>query len=649
MTVLSGLLDPSLAFLDLDPLAPELPPETVELEVPDFGPDPGWAWVPADCACSDRCSCEVRVPLFASRWDAARFAVQRTPPTLASSPGASAAESPALASPEAGWAVPGLWDGPVAPAAAAFTVGGLIARLQDTVTLLEHTVPAELPGPVALAEAEALLAVSQRIRVQLLGRVRDVDARQLHMLREAKSAGAWLKQTAPDADPADVRLARRLGQAPHLGAALTAGAVSLQAAELVSTALSKAGRYLDRPDGLIDGQDGEQLVAAVLDNVLTLICRQYLGLADDDPRLLALDTRLGAIQADGGSQTTRLEQGFVVLAEHLPANEVLKGALAEIVDALLPNLLEQAEARSRSRRALTITPTETGWRVRGELSMECGERLVTALAAEVRRDETNPTDTAAWAAVRAQAEWQDRDIFEVLTQHDDLADPGPWAPADGPSTDPTDPAANPAADPAAADAGKQTSEHAEVSVAPAQPRPRPERLHDALTNLLARYLGAGLGGTHDKVPVQITVTTSTDLIEGKPGALPAKGGSGRPLARSLLRRWWCDSHITALILSRGGRPLRVAHRGRTLTGTERTALHVQSDHRCAAVGCCPGTPDAFRQLVPHHVRRYSDDGITALDESLLLCDTAHHDIHTGKRKLHLRDGRTVNEQGWIES
>ena len=32
---------------------------------------------------------------------------------------------------------------------------------------------------------------------------------------------------------------------------------------------------------------------------------------------------------------------------------------------------------------------------------------------------------------------------------------------------------------------------------------------------------------------------------------------------------------------------------------------------------------------------------------LLLCDTAHHDIHTGKRKLHLRDGRTVNENGWI--
>jgi hypothetical protein len=598
VTALSGTLDPSLAFLGLDPFAPELPPETVDLEMPEgLMDDPGWVWAPVDCACSDHCSCVMRVPTFSSRWDAA---VQGALPATEE---------------QVHWAVPGLWGEPGAPAPVAFVVGGLVEHLQDTVALLETAVPAELPGPQALAETEALLEVSQRLRVQLLARLRDVDARKLHELREARSASAWLKRAASDADPCDLRLARRLGDAPSLRAALDAGVVSLRGADLVQAALNKVRRYLDRPDGLIDGQPGEVLVEAVAGNVLDLVCRQYLGLAEDDPRLHALDQRLGAILAGGGTQRVRLEQAFVVLAEHLPL-EVLKGALDEVVDALLPNLLELADQRSRARRTFKLTPIETGWKASGELSHECGERLITALASEVRRDEANPVDTAAWADARAQAERQDRDIFEVLAEHDELSDPGPWDPV-----------------------GEQA--------APPRPRARPEQLHDALNNLLARYLGAGLGGVHDKVPVQVTVTMSSDLVEGRPGALPGKGGSGRPLARSLLRRWWCDSQVTALIMSRGGRPLGVAHSGRTLTGTERTALQAQSDNRCAAVGCCPGTPDPLRRLVPHHVRRYADDGITSIDESLLLCDTAHHDIHTGKRKLHLRDGRTVNEAGWI--
>jgi len=605
VTVLSDTLDPSLAFLGLDPFALELPPETVDLEMPEgLMDDPGWVWVwaPVDCACSDHCSCVMRVPTFSSRWDAATAA-------------AAAQGAPPATEEQVHWVVPGLWGEPATPAPVVFVVGGLVEHLQDTVALLETAVPAELPGPQALAETEALLGVSQRLRVQLLARLRDVDARKLHELHEARSAGSWLKQTASDADPSDLTLARRLGDAPSLAAALDAGVVSLRSADVVQAALNKVRRYLDRPDGLIDGQPGEVLVEAVVGNVLDLVCRQYLGLAEDDPRLHALDQRLGSILARGGSQRVRLEQAFVVLAEHLPLN-ALDAALDEIVDALLPNLLELADQRSRARRAFTMTPIETGWKVCGELSFECGERLITALASEVRRDETNPVDTAAWAEARAQAERQGRDIFEVLAEHDDLSDPGPWDPA-----------------------GEQA--------VPARPRSRPEQLHDALNNLLDRYLGAGLGGVHDKVPVQVTITTSSDLVEGRAGALPAKGGSGRPLARSLLRQWWCDSHITALIMCRGRRPLGVAHSGRTLTGTERTALQAQSDNRCAAMGCCPGTPDLLRRLVPHHVRRYADDGITSIEESLLLCDTAHHDIHTGKRKLHLRDGRTVNEDGWI--
>jgi hypothetical protein len=172
-------------------------------------------------------------------------------------------------------------------------------------------------------------------------------------------------------------------------------------------------------------------------------------------------------------------------------------------------------------------------------------------------------------------------------------------------------------------------------------------LHDALHQLIERYLGAGLGGSCDKVPVQVTVTIPVATVQGEPGALPGTGPSGRPLARSLLRRWWCDAHVTALVLSQGYQVLGVAHTGRTLTARERQASRVQFDNRCAGSGCCRGRPDPLTPLVPHHVRRYADDGRTALDQTLWVCATTHNDLHVGKRPVRLRDGSLVDENGWI--
>lgn len=81
------------------------------------------------------------------------------------------------------------------------------------------------------------------------------------------------------------------------------------------------------------------------------------------------------------------------MAEQLPAGEVLKAALDEQVYALVPNLLEQAQAKAEAKRAFRLTPTTTGWKVSGELTAECGERLHAALSAEAHRDSTNPHDT----------------------------------------------------------------------------------------------------------------------------------------------------------------------------------------------------------------------------------------------------------------
>jgi hypothetical protein len=177
-------------------------------------------------------------------------------------------------------------------------------------------------------------------------------------------------------------------------------------------------------------------------------------------------------------------------------------------------------------------------------------------------------------------------------------------------------------------------------------------LHDALDRLLGRYLEHGLGGTHHKVPVQINVTIDASTIDAQPGALPARGDSGAVLSRSMIRRWWSDSRVTAYLLQRGGKVLRVVHTGRTLTATERRAALIEHGNQCAGTGCCRGstgsTTDPTNDLRPHHVRRFTDDGRTSLEETVMICDTLHHDLHEGGKTLRLRNGRYLNENGWVD-
>jgi hypothetical protein len=511
------------------------------------------------------------------------------------------------------WAVPGLWDAPAA--APEPTIGALVAQLEADVAALEAVDPVGVSDAQLLGETERLLVLGQRLRVLELARFREVEQRTLFRHGGFHGMRGWLAHTAPDADHRDLTLARRLPSRGHLQAAVVAGAVPVRSAREVTASLAKVERYLDAADGLVDGQAGEALVAQVVRNTVDLVCQARGGLADDDPLLSTLQTRTETIVASGTSQQDRVEQAFVLLATHLdPAH--LAAALEQQTAAILPNLLEEQLEAAEAQRGASLRQREDGsWDLKGRLTPECGERLHTALAAEARRDPTNPLDTQARdAARREQAAREGVDLF-------------------------TDGAPLPAWD--ADRFGVRDDE-------PLVPRTRSRRLHDALDGLLGRYLEQGLGGSHDKVPVQITLTLSSALPDGVPGALPARGATGRPLARSLVRRWWCDAHITALVMSRGWKPLGIAHTGRTLRGLERTASLTQHDHRCAGLDCCPGRAGPLTDLVPHHLLEHSRHRRTSIDETVWLCPTAHHDIHTGKKRLRLRDGRLIDENGELD-
>ena len=341
---------------------PELPPALVEHHA-RWLPSDDDAPCDADCACWDFGGDGPCTP----EWD--RIVADLTTPT-----------EPA-ASEEPGWAVPGVtWDAEPTPTALP-GVSPQLARLLTAVEAVCALDPAALPDPQALVDAEALQEVVQRLRVAQLDWTSQVDARELHRLRGLRTMTGWLRSHAPDAIPADRKLAGRLVELPLLAAAVTTGRVSLAAAAQVGTALGRVERYLDRPDGLIDGQPGEEVVTQILHNTLDLVCQAQGGLADDNPLLTQLEGDLadltdlaGAAGAagQGGSMLARVCGAFTLLGQHLGAGTTLQGALDQQVEAVLPNLLEQQQTAAEQRRGRAGVSELLCKGVTSTMSRRCG-------------------------------------------------------------------------------------------------------------------------------------------------------------------------------------------------------------------------------------------------------------------------------------
>ena len=470
-----------------------------------------------------------------------------------------------------------------------------VLALTAAVEALAAQPAAELPGPQAIADATALAQALERLRSVVLRCVADVDARDLHTLADAPSTGTWLAAQQTSLTRSEVALARRLSAFPAVAAAVDAGDLSVAVAARVIAALVKVRPHVDRPDGLIDGQPAEPTVrAVVVDGVLSMVCQARAGLADDDPVLGSLVEALVAIAGSSASELGRLTDAFVLLARHLEPGD-LPDALGQLVDALLPNELERRARDAHEERGFRMRRKEdgSGWLVtRGDLDLECGELLHTVLSAELAVDEDRPADTAAYAQAR-QDGWR----------------PGDELPAD----------AGPA------------------------PRTLDQRRHDALRTGLRRYLDSGIAGLREKVAPHLAVTVPIEALHDEPGALPPVADSGARLPRSLVRRWWCDSRITRFVLGLGRRVVELSHTERTLKPHERRVKRVETGGRCQGAGCRRGPGD---RLVPHHADPWSRCGTTSLDDTVLLCEQDHAQLHRGAT-LRLKDGRRLGPSGWL--
>jgi len=485
-------------------------------------------------------------------------------------------------------------------------VSGPVARLVAAVDEVLGQQPVELPGPQALADTAELLVQVERLRAGLLGRIADVEHRKLHLLDGAGSTSSWVEQQQTSLDRGEVALARRMSALPTLEQAVRSGGLSIAVAERVGKALAKLRRHVDRPDGLIDGQDGEQALVGVIGHgIRSIVCQALGGLAEDDPRLTALLADLADIVGRPVAQLARLEAAFVLLAQHLEPH-LLPGALGQLVDALLPNELDKRAQDGHRNRGfgLRLKDDGSGWIITDrDLDLECGELLSAVLAAELAVDPDGPADTEAFEQLRAQG-WQDGDpLPDSGERHDGLG-----------------------------------------------PRSLRHKRHDALKNGLRRYLDSGIAGLRDKVTPHIGVTVGSDLLAQHPGALPAVSTTtGARLPASLVRRWACDSAVARFVLSLGGRVIETSHTERTLKPHERRAKKIETGNRCQIAGCrCgPGSPGSS-QLVPHHPDAWATTGRTSLTDTVWICDRHHHDLHTGKKTLRLRDRRWLHQDGWTD-
>ena len=461
-----------------------------------------------------------------------------------------------------------------------------VARLAEAVAGLSVVEPAALVEAAALEDLRALVALRESLDAHLVKRLRDMDDRRLHDLDALPSTSTWVAEQTTSIDAGLVTLARRSERLPVAQAAVQAGRLSVVGAQRVGTALEKVRRFLDRPDGLIDGRPGDQVLDNVIRNGVRMCFAEAVGgVADDDPRLVALVAELESVAAARASQVERVEAAFVVLATRLDG-PLLRESFDRLIDALLPQQLEDRSARADQDRAVALVrnTNRPGWRLEGDLDDETGELAFVALTAAMAVDEELPQDTAHAAARR------------------------------------------------------------EGDASAPRPRSKLVLRHDALMRILTDWLGSGIAGQRGKVVPHISVTCGLDALHEVPGALPAVAASGVRLSTSTVRTMVCDSAITRFVLSIGHQVIEMSHTVRTLKPHERKAKLVEVGGRCQAAGCThpPGT-----RLIPHHPEPYALSGSTSFYDTVMVCERCHAHIHVGEQVIRLRDGRLLGPAGWV--
>ena len=115
-----------------------------------------------------------------------------------------------------------------------------------------------------------------------------------------------------------------------------------------------------------------------------------------------------------------------------------------------------------------------------------------------------------------------------------------------------------------------------------------------------------------------------------------------PIRAAALQRLGCSIALDAVLLDALGTPVGASSTRRMPNRRERRAMRARWGPTCAVHGCHAS------RTVPHHVEPWWRSGCTRLCDLVPLCASCHHDLHEGHRTLRLRDGRLIDDHGWVD-
>lgn len=106
----------------------------------------------------------------------------------------------------------------------------------------------------------------------------------------------------------------------------------------------------------------------------------------------------------------------------------------------------------------------------------------------------------------------------------------------------------------------------------------------------------------------------------------------------------CDGEVTRLVTGSDSRPLDVGRATRAIPPWIRTAL-INRDGGCVVPGC--DLPAGWCEA--HHVRHWSDGGLTSAANLALICSRHHHELHLGHWHITMVDGlpKVTHVSGWV--
>jgi hypothetical protein len=454
-----------------------------------------------------------------------------------------------------------------------------------------------------------VLVQTERLGAVAAAALADVQARELWAADGAGSLASWLRQQ-PCGDGGRSARSRRLAAHPGVRDAVVDGLIGLSTADLLGRALAEL------PATTEPGQVEGVLTGAVPELLSRWSARNALDPAGDpvaEQRAAQVQAAIDAGLTDpAGTPASRLEAAYVLIGQAVsPA--ALASQLQLIADALQPEQLAADEAESYDDRSLVLRKKklEPGYRLRAELTDEVGARLQAELDA---RAQARKLADAALRKAAGNDDGEDLSAFGTV---------GPGTPVEQPVTfgfrSPDDRLDGP-------------------------PLLTDDQLaHDLFGELLDDLTGVREPGAPQ--PATLTVTAGLDTLEGRfaalPGTLQLPNGPF-PLSLEALRRMGCDSRLNAVLLDAARTPIGASGTHRHATERERRALRAMWGDYCAGNGC------ASTDTVPHHVPPWWKTGRTKLDDLVPLCKSDHHDVHDGHRTIRLRDGRLIDENGWVD-